>query len=147
MRRLFAVAFALCLAAPAISQQAFAQATAPSAPSAQPSPAAPADRNFVVFFQEWSASFDSAAQGVINASARAALLAPSEPVIVAGYADPTGTARANALVSALRSELVADALVAAGVPAARIHKEAQGSTIYTFNPQESRRVVIIIGAQ
>ena len=52
MRRLFVLALALCLAAPALAQaQVVSQASA-------------AERNFVVFFQEWSAAFDQPAAAV-----------------------------------------------------------------------------------
>jgi outer membrane protein OmpA-like peptidoglycan-associated protein len=127
MRRLCILAAAFCFAVPAYAQ----------APS----------RDFVVFFETWSGALDSRAQLVIQAAANAAKAAPSDPVIVTGTADPLGSARANSLVSALRAQQVADALVELGVPAARIDQKALGSTEYALAGIESRRVVIAIGTK
>ena len=129
MRRLCILAAALCLAIPS-----YAHAQAP-------------DRNYVVYFEMWSGDIDSKAQAVIAAAARAANLEPSEKVILTGTADPTGSARANALVSALRAQQVADALVAAGVSTGRIDQRALGSAEYVFSGIESRRVTIAIGGK
>lgn len=127
MRRLCILAAAFCFALPAYAQ-------------------APA-RNFVVFFETWSGALDSQAQSVIQAAAAAAKAAPSDAVVVTGTADPTGSARANSLVSALRAQQVADSLVEMGVGAARITQNAYGSTDFTLAGIESRRVVIAIGAK
>jgi outer membrane protein OmpA-like peptidoglycan-associated protein len=131
MRRLCLSAVAFCAA---IAAQAPAFAQAP-------------DRNFVVFFELWSGNVDAAAQGVIDKAAAAAKVASSERVVVTGTADPTGSARANALVSALRAQMVADGLVASGVSADRIDQNAYGATDYTFSGIEARRVVISIGGK
>jgi outer membrane protein OmpA-like peptidoglycan-associated protein len=120
------LAAALCLAVPA-----YAQAPA-------------ADRNFVVFFETWSGALDRQADAVIAAAAKRAMAAPTDKVVVTGTADPIGSARANALVSALRAQMVADALVSAGVPADRINQVAYGSTEYTFSMIEARRVSIAV---
>ena len=133
MRRLFVLALALCLTAPALAQaQVVSQASA-------------AERNFVVFFQEWSAAFDQPAQAVIAAAAKTAAVSQTDPVVVTGYADSIGSGRANELVSALRAQLVVDALVDAGVPAVRIQQKAVGGVGFSLSPQESRRVTVSIG--
>ena len=129
MRRFCILAAAFCLVIPT-----YAQAQAP-------------DRNFVVFFESWSGAVDATAQSVIVAAAKAANAEPSDKVILTGTADPTGSARANALVSALRTQQVADALVAAGVSAARIDQNALGGTEYVFSSIEARRVTIAIGGK
>jgi outer membrane protein OmpA-like peptidoglycan-associated protein len=127
MRRLFVLALALCLAVPAFAQT----------PTAQ--------RNFVVFFQEWSAAFDQPALAVIADAAKTAAANQTEPVIVTGYADPKGSNRANELVSELRAQLVVDALVEAGIPAVRIQQKAVGGVGFSLSAQESRRVTVSIG--
>jgi outer membrane protein OmpA-like peptidoglycan-associated protein len=133
MRRLFVLALALCLTAPA-----FAQAQVVSQASA-------ADRNFVVFFQEWSAAFDKPAAAVIADAAKTAAASQTAPIVVTGYADAIGSGRANELVSELRAQLVVDALVDAGVPAVRIQQKAVGGVGFSLSPQESRRVTVSIG--
>jgi outer membrane protein OmpA-like peptidoglycan-associated protein len=133
MRRLILLAAALCLAIPAMAQ------------TPAPAQAPPADRAFVVFFQEWSAALDDSAAKVITDVAAIAKANPGHPVIIRGYADPTGTARANALISALRAELVANQLVADGVDASMVEQRALGATDFALNSQESRRVTITVG--
>lgn len=131
MRSLLALAMMLCLSAPVSAQ----------------TPAASTDRSFVVFFVEWSAALDMSAASVISAAATAAKANPTEPVVVTGTADPIGSARANSLISALRAEQVANALIAAGVASTRIEQRALGGTDYQLNALESRRVIIAIGAK
>ncbi len=144
MRSLFTLAIAVCLAGSATAVPALAQTPAPIA---NPVDTLAADRNFVVFFEEWSASFTPAAVAVIATAAKLAAANPGEPVIVTGTADPIGSARANALISALRAELVAEALIKAGVAPTRIQQLALGSTEYAFSSLESRRVTIAVGAK
>jgi len=139
MRRLTVLAVALCLTA---FMPVWAQAQTTPAASA-PAP----DGRFVVFFQEWSAALDAPAQAVIATAAKAALADPKASVLVSGTADPIGSARANELVSALRAQMVTDALIAAGVPAERISQRALGATEYALNALESRRASIAISAK
>jgi len=128
MRRLFLLAAALSFATPVLAQ----------------TPAGPADRAFVVFFQTWSGDLDGSAVKVIADVAVLAKANPGRKVVIHGFADPTGTARANALVSALRAELVANQLVADGVPAASIDQQAQGAVDFAMSSQESRRVTLTL---
>ncbi len=139
MRSLLALALVLCMSGPALAQM-------PPAPTPVPQQN-PAGRAFVVFFQEWSAAFDAPALKVIADVAAIAKANPTQPVLVTGFADPTGTARANALLSALRAEMVTDALVDSGVSVDRIHQDAVGPTGYALNTQESRRVTIAVGGK
>ena len=127
MRRLCILAAALCFAGPAYAQ----------APT----------RDFVVFFETWSGALDKPAEAIIKAAATAANAAPSGRVVVKGTSDPTGSARANSLISALRAQKVADALVDLGVAPARIDQIAYGSTEYALAGIESRRVTIAINAR
>lgn len=140
---ILAVASAACLPAmaPAMAQTPVPTATA--APASVPA----SERNFVVFFKEWSAAFDEPALAVIAAAAKMAKVNPDDSVVVTGYADLVGSARANALISALRAEQVFDALVEAGIKPERIQRVAEGSTTFVFAAQESRRVTISVGVK
>lgn len=111
-------------------------------PAAMVHPAA--NRLFVVFFELWSGDLDKPAIEVLDHVANLAKQYPDDNVLVEGYADPSGSARANALVSALRSQMVADALEHAGVDAGRIQQVANGGIDYVMNAQESRRVTIAV---
>src|SRR6185312_1355466 len=98
-------------------------------------------QRFVVFFQEWSAKLDEPATTVIE---RAAAYA-RDIVHVAGFADPTGSRAANALLSDLRAQVVIDQLQARGVRPARIIGRGRGPVHYALTAQESRRVEISFG--
>lgn len=128
-----------------VAAACLAPAIRPAIAQDQPAKVKPvAGRLFVVFFEEWSADLSKSALDVIVHAAQIAKDNPNDTVLVEGYADPTGSARANALVSALRSELVSDSLTRAGVNADRIKQVAYGSIDYVMNSQESRRVTIAI---
>lgn len=98
----------------------------------------------VVFFNAWSSELDAPALGVVAEFARDAKAAPNRPVLVKGFADRIGSDQANRVLSQLRAQVVADALVAQGVNAARIVQIARGAT--QADPGiESRRVDIELG--
>ncbi len=111
--------------------------------------AAPA-LNYPVFFQPWSAAIDANGASTISIAAKAALAHPTFPVIVTGSADSVGGEAANQDMAQVRAQVVADALVADGVPRPRI---ALVSTGELASPgaaagsyaQFSRRVLIKIG--
>jgi OmpA-OmpF porin, OOP family len=105
----------------------------------------PSGQRYVVFFQEWSADLDETARGSVSAAAHRALDYPMQPVVVSGFADTDGSPQANKDLSRVRAQVVSDALVASGVPAARIQRRAVGSVDYTLNSLESRRVEITVG--
>ena len=67
-------------------------------------------QKFVVFFQEWSAALDDPAQSVITQAAEWVKTHPGNVAHVNGFADPTGSKRANALLSDLRAQMVVDQL-------------------------------------
>ncbi len=135
MRTLIAIAWLLAFLCSATAQTA----AQPAQPPAKPQDAA---RQFVVFFQDWSADFDEPSRKVLSHVADLAKATPSQTIVVTGYADPAGTPRANTLISALRAELAADFLVTQGVPVDRIEKHAVGGVDYVLTSQESRRVTI-----
>lgn len=106
--------------------------------------AEPATQKFVVFFQEWSAKLDDAALSVIDKAAANAKAHPSATLHVEGFADPTGSRAANALLTDLRAQVVMDQLQTDGVPLAHIRGRGRGSVQFALTSQESRRVEISI---
>jgi outer membrane protein OmpA-like peptidoglycan-associated protein len=71
---------------------------------------------------------------------------PAVPVLVEGHvADTPGGPDAVQRLSDERAAVVAEALVAAGVPAERITARGVGATRPLATPEESRRVEITIG--
>ena len=98
--------------------------------------------NFVVFFQEWSAGLDDSAQAVIGRAAEWAKAHPAMQVDVIGFADPTGSRKANLLLSELRAQVVVDQLAGDGIRESRIHPIGHGSVKPALSSQESRRVQV-----
>lgn len=106
--------------------------------------------NYPVFFQPWSAAIDANGTSTIAIAAKSALANPTDPVIVTGSADTVGGEAANHDIALTRAQVVADALVADGVPRSRI---ALVSTGELASPgvaagsfaQFSRRVLIKVG--
>ncbi len=112
---------------------------APDGTRAQPAPP-PA---YVVFFAEWSAALDDAANGVITAAAAAAK-SGSGPITITGFADHQGSATADAELSQLRAQVVEDALLADGIPATRMKLVAAGRQPGPAGVVD-RRVEVVIG--
>ena len=99
----------------------------------------------VVFFNAFSADLDAPALGTIAQFATDAKRVPNRPVLVEGYADSVGTPRSNAMLSALRGQVVADALAAQGIERSRLVLRPRGPT--AVDPGiESRRVDLEIGS-
>jgi outer membrane protein OmpA-like peptidoglycan-associated protein len=105
---------------------------------------APAQR-FVVYFQEWSAALDDSAQSVIGQAAEWVKSHPGNVAHVNGFADPTGSKRANELLSDLRAQMVVDQLQIDGVDPNRVRQRGRGSVQFALTSQESRRVEISTG--
>jgi outer membrane protein OmpA-like peptidoglycan-associated protein len=105
----------------------------------------PAGQRFVVFFQPGGFALEDEAVPVVKAAAAYAASHAGKPVVVAGFADPNGTAEGSDSVSMLRAQNVVKALVENGVPAASITRRSFGSVPYTFDSQEGRRVEITVG--
>jgi outer membrane protein OmpA-like peptidoglycan-associated protein len=99
---------------------------------------------FVVFFQEWSAALDEPAQSVISQAAEWVKSHPGNVARVNGFADPTGSKQANALMSDLRAQMVVDQLQTDGVNPKSIRQRGHGSVQFALTSQESRRVEISI---
>ena len=105
---------------------------------------APGQR-FVVFFTLFSAQLDTPAQASVAEAAAAAKQHPGSVVHVVGFGDPQNNAQAAVDLSQQRAQVVSDLLVADGVPAESITREARGGTSYIFWSGESRRVEITVG--
>ena len=101
-------------------------------------------QKFVVFFQEWSAALDDSAQTVIGQAAEWVKSHPGNVAHVNGFADPTGSKKANALLSDLRAQMGVDQLQTDGVDSNRIRQRGHGSVQFALSSQESRRVEISI---
>jgi outer membrane protein OmpA-like peptidoglycan-associated protein len=101
-------------------------------------------QKFVVFFQEWSAALDDSAQTVIGQAAEWVKSHPGNVAHVNGFADPTGSKQANALLSDLRAQMVVDQLQTDGVNSNHIRQRGHGSVQFALSSQESRRVEISI---
>jgi len=104
-------------------------------------------QKFVVFFQEWSARLDDPAQAVISHAADWVKAHPGNVAHVGGFADPTGSKKANALLSELRAQMVVDQLQADGIAPNRISQRGHGSVEFALTSQESRRVEISINGR
>jgi outer membrane protein OmpA-like peptidoglycan-associated protein len=102
-------------------------------------------QRYVVYFEQWSAALGEEASEAVDSAAKWVKEHPAAPVTVIGYADPEGSDAANLALSRTRAEIVVDALVRAGISAARIRREAKGETRFVLNSQESRRVEIVVG--
>ena len=98
----------------------------------------------VVFFTAFSADLDGDAQQVVEHVSSDALASPRRTIYVEGYADQNGTPLANRKLSDLRAQVVADAIVAHGVPRSRLVVRPRGAT--AADPGiESRRVDVSFG--
>ncbi|HUB15933.1 MAG TPA: OmpA family protein [Acetobacteraceae bacterium] len=102
---------------------------------------------YVVFFQQWSAKLEDPALTVITHAADYAKAHPRQTVHVNAFADPTGSRRANILLTDLRAVMVMDQLQADGVPNNRIIGRGHGSVQFALTSQESRRVEISVGGR
>ena len=105
----------------------------------------PSGERYAVYFKGSSAQIINSAKDVVVGAADWAKRHPDMPVIVASYADPYGSQKANAAFTRLRAQAVFDGLVANGVLANRIERREIGSVNFQFDSQESRRVEITIG--
>ncbi len=106
-------------------------------------------RDIIVFFTEWSAQIDQPASDVIRQAAEMASAVGAGTVTVTGFADTTGSARATALLSETRAQVVVDRLVDDGIDPLRIQVSANGGTGFVQAPLESHRVTIgiVMGRQ
>jgi len=109
--------------------------------------APPSAPKYVVFFQEWSANLDAAAQAVISHAADYAKSHAGLSVHVNAFADPTGSRKANILLTELRAQMVMDRMHADGISEHRLIGYGHGSVHFALSSQESRRVEISFGGR
>ncbi len=110
------------------------------------SPAARAQQpSFVIFFQTWSAAIDDQAQDVVAKAADWIKSHHTRNVRVVGFADKTGSKKANVLLSELRAQVVLDGLTSAGVAPNALRQIGTGSVEFAGSSQEARRVEIRVG--
>ncbi len=100
----------------------------------------------VVFFTEDSAALNDDGRAVVASAAKIAKANPNAPVTVMGFAGPAGSQGYNQALSDARARMVADALIAEGVPASRIQIRPRGPVPFEMIPTESRRVEIRVGS-
>jgi outer membrane protein OmpA-like peptidoglycan-associated protein len=89
---------------------------------------------------------DDPAKAVLVSAADWARNHSDMPVIVASYADPNGSQKANGDFTRLRAQVAVDRLVANGVLAFRIQRQEIGAVNFQLDAQESRRVEITVGS-
>jgi outer membrane protein OmpA-like peptidoglycan-associated protein len=87
----------------------------------------PTGRKYLVFFEANSTELDAPARGAIAEVAQRAHDYPSLQVVVTGFTDTTGAPQSNVVLSQQRAKVVADTLVADGVPPAHIVRRGHSS--------------------
>ena len=101
--------------------------TSGTAPTAQPSSAAPAVLRGVVF-RTGSAELSARSRPVLDSLAEALRTQPRLLVEIAGFTDNTGDSTFNQHLSQLRAEAVRSYLISAGVPPQRVIARGYGPT-------------------
>ncbi len=101
--------------------------------------------DYPVFFTPGSAALNETAKAVIQVAADYAKQHTNQNVVVNGYTDLSGSAAANAALSAERAKAVTEQLVIDGVARERIHYNANGPSDALLSGQADRRVDITIG--
>ena len=102
--------------------------------------------SMAVFFADKSAALEPTDADIIAHAASLAKASPDAPVLVRGWTDSDGSPQADIVLSQLRAQHVADALIADGVSPARISRQGRGQT-HDDPGVESRRVEIRVGNQ
>jgi outer membrane protein OmpA-like peptidoglycan-associated protein len=97
-----------------------------------------------VFFETGSALLSVPARNTITDAARAVRLLDARRVDVVGFADPSGSARANEALANERALSVAEGLLQAKVPAEMINVGTAGAAAGDADAARDRRVDITI---
>ena len=149
---MFKKLFVLMVAASALGAcetKSGAVVTPPLAKTGTPNPAQ-APVSYMTFFELGSTKLSDQSMATISQAAQVFKSRTNVNVVVIGYADTVGSAALNMQLSQRRANVVRDALVAAGVPAAAITTKASGETGLLVdtgpesNQPKNRRVVIVI---
>ena len=112
--------------------------------------AAPAPKAFMVFFDLGKANLSARAKAVVMDAATSAKTMVHTQIDVNGFADTSGSPKANQALSMRRAKTVAAELVRDGVPAKEIAIKAFGDTVLLVptgpgvREPQNRRVEIII---
>lgn len=131
-------------AAPASAAAAQAAASAGAAAAAgNAASAAPAGAS-AVYFETSRTKVDATGQARLREVAAAMKAQPAAQAKVHGYVDATGSAKRNSALARQRAEAVRDALVAAGVPAARITLEKPANIVGGDSAAQARRVDVVL---
>lgn len=128
--------------APAVAIPTLAemQSVAASSPGASPPVPAIGGGLGTLLFEKGSAALDARAKAALAEVASAMKARPELKVAVSGYVDADGTKAANTVLAKNRAVAVRDALVAAGVPAARIELRPPADIVGGADPDQARRV-------
>ena len=112
--------------------------------------AAPAVRNFLVFFDFDRSTLTPRARDVVKEAATVAKAGQNARLTATGHTDTSGPANYNMALSLRRANAVKDALVREGVPAASIAVAGRGEEALLVTTKDSvrepqnRRVEIVI---
>ena len=101
--------------------------------------------DYPVFFSPGSAALSETAKAVIQVAADYARQHARQNVVVNGYTDLSGSAAANAALSADRAKAVTEQLVTDGVAREQVRYNANGPSDALLSGQADRRVDITIG--
>ncbi len=104
-----------------------------------------ASPDFAVYFTQWSALLDADALAVVNAAAAQARGQADVPVQIATYLPPA-PARNLASLARLRAQMIEDALIEAGIDAARFLRETRETGSVPGMGDESQRVDVVVQA-
>ena len=108
-------------------------------------PASPTEgAALVVNFAPGAASLDAEATRLLKGFAPA-MQAGTNPIDVTGFADRTGNHAANVELAKRRAVAVRDALVALGIPAARVRLKPPQDVTGSGSDREARRVELAVG--
>ena len=114
-------------------------------PTAPPVSAAPPAASLTVQFASGQAALSPEALALLQRSALG-MKGQTGPIDITGYTDSTGARAANVDLAKRRALAVRDALVAAGVDAARLRLKPPLDVIGSGNADDARRVEITPGA-
>jgi len=127
------------VAIPTLAEMQSVAASASSPGAALPVPAIGGGLG-TVLFTKGSAALDARAEASLAEVAAVMKTRPDLHVAVSGYVDADGTRAANTVLAKNRAVAVRDALVAAGVPAARIALRPPSDIVGGADPDQARRV-------
>lgn len=98
----------------------------------------------VVYFEDGKAEAPADVLMLLGPAVRAVRAAPATKIVISGYHDTEGDAAANAELARRRAAAVRDALLAAGIAAARIELAGPVALPGNTDPDQVRRVEITL---